>query len=90
MLLPVSYENDACVIFVDQNVPPQPFQFKRNVRDEAMGRKDSPEKGRKKAMRAPSREGLKQNTFSAYKGAYEYDQPTPSKSKRYLLRNRAG
>jgi len=52
-------------------VPPQPVQFKGNVRDEAMGRKDSAENTDKKVMAKPAQAPLKTDALNAYNGAYE-------------------
>jgi len=52
-------------------VPPQPVQFKRNVRDEAMGRKDSAENTDKKVLSLSATAPLKTDALTAYKGAYE-------------------
>jgi len=47
LFLPVSSKNDAGVTFVAPNVASPPIWFKRNVRDEAMRRKESREKEEK-------------------------------------------
>jgi hypothetical protein len=52
-------------------VPLQPVQFKRNVRDEAMGRKDSAENTDWNALALSAKAPLKTDALTAYKGAYE-------------------